>query len=199
MIASSANNCTFTCLHCHWEAIVVQHKDFACLNFIKNHMLLHCDVTLDTDTSQTPSSSKWNSRNYRTKRKLLKESLKSGQTKITEYFDVEHLSSSIDDVVFIRKTVNQSIGQGETVSVKPILQLLYSNALKNTSKKSKNACRHDKSIKMFGAYLFCLIGRAGYEFLLENMGVALPSLSTILRILNEFPRIKEGEYLPGVP
>lgn len=43
--------------------------------------------------------------------------------------------------------------------------------------------------------MFCLIGRAGYEFLLSNIGVGLPSLPTIFRMINEMPRIKEGEFL----
>ena len=153
------------------------------------------NIAAPNPESDSPDSSKWNSRGFRNQRKLLKDSVKQGQTKITEYFDVEQLTSTIDDIVFIRKKVNETIGENEDVSVKPILKLLYSNALKNTSKTSKHACRHDRSVKMFAAYLFCLIGRAGYEFLLENVGVALPSLPNILRMINEFPRIKEGEFL----
>ena len=155
-----------------------------------------CEVT-PTPGAGLLDSSKWNSRKFREQKKLRKDSIKPGQTKITDYIDIERLSSTINDVVFIRKTINQTIGveQAEDVSVKPILKLLYSNACTNSSKASKNACRHDQSVKMFGAYLFCLIGRAGYEFLLANIGVALPFLPTVYRVINEFPRIKEGEFM----
>ena len=42
---TSINNCTYTCLHCHWESIIVVHEDVACLNFIKNH-ILNCAKSL---------------------------------------------------------------------------------------------------------------------------------------------------------
>ena len=138
------------------------------------------------------SSSNWNSRNFRNQTELIKAASEPGQTKITDYFDIDNLSSSIDSVDFIRDKVNKTFGIDENVTVQPILKLLYSNAIKNNNVTSKSGIRHDHTIKMFGAYLFCLIGRAGYEFLIANIGVALPSLPTIFRIINEMPRVKEG-------
>lgn len=84
----------------------------------------------------------------------------------------------------------------EESTVASILKLLYSNAVKNTYAKSKSGYRHDETIKMFAAYLVCLVvGRADYEFIQANIGLALPSLATIIRMINKFPKIREGEFM----
>ena len=188
----------FTCLHCHWKSVLVIHDDVACLRFVKNHITHHCIVSISVEVPESDASdasSKWNSRHFRNQVKLVKASTKPGQTKITEFFDINKLTSSIDDVVFLRKKVNESIGAEENLTVQPILKLLYANAMKNAKVTSKSGSRHENTVKMFAAYLFCLIGRAGYEFLLANVGLALPSLSTILRMINKIPRIREGQFL----
>ena len=99
--------------------------------------------------------------------------------KITDFFYIDNFSSIVDNVDFIREKVNGAFEIEKDSSVKPMLKLLYANAVKNSNITSKSAYIHHKSIKMFGAYLFCLIGRVGYEFLVTNLGVSLPSLPTI--------------------
>ena len=189
-------------MNCNWQNVLVSHDSKPCLRFVKDHLNLHCIGNRESNTDESLdavgsscSSSKWNSRTYRNQTKLVKASSAPGQTKITEFFDIDNLSSAIDGVSFIREKVNETFEVGKDLSVKPILKLLYANAIKNSNIMSKSGYRHIKSIKMFGAYLFCLIGRAGYDFLLANLGVGLPSLPTVFRMINETPRIKEGEFL----
>ena len=58
-------------------------------------------------------------------------------------------------------------------SVKPILKTLLENAERNLQKKSvKGFCQKVPSC------LFCLIGKAEYEMLQQNLGCALPSVDT---------------------
>ena len=170
------------------------HEGKTCLQFVKDHIHNQCSDTFFEPTEKQ-TSSKWNSRTYRNQAKLLKASSAPGQTKMTEYFDVEKFSTAVNEVIFVREKVNEAFDCDKDSSIKPILKLLYSNAVKNSKASSKAGHRHHQTVKMFGSYLFCLIGRAGYEFLLANMGAGLPSLSTVLRLINETPRIKEGEFL----
>ena len=187
-------NFLYSCLKCHWESSLVIHKGKTCLQFVKDHIHNQCSDTFFEPTEKQ-TSSKWNSRTYRNQAKLLKASSAPGQTKMTEYFDVEKFSTAVNEVIFVREKVNEAFDCDKDSSIKPILKLLYSNAVKNSKASSKAGHRHHQTVKMFGSYLFCLIGRAGYEFLLANMGAGLPSLSTVLRLINETPRIKEGEFL----
>ena len=197
-IVTKNDNFLFTCLNCHWESVLLIHdENVACLKFIKEHISLHC-INLqkfDLEPTETPSSSKWNSRSFRNQSKLVKASTATGQTKITDFFDIDKLTSAIDQVTFIREKVNKAFEIENDYSVKPILKLLYANAIKNSNVASKSGQRHHKTIKMFGAYLYYLNERAGYELLLDNLGVGLPSLPTVFRMINDTPRIKEGEFL----
>lgn len=201
-IISQNDSFLFTCLNCNWQSVLVLHDSKPCFRVVKDHLNLHCLGNRESNTDESfdvvgssCSSSKWNSRTYRNQTKLMKASSAPGQTKITEFFDIDNLSSDIDNVSFIRQKVNKAFEAEKDLSVKPILKLLFENAVKNSNIMSKSGYRHNESIKMFGAYLFCLIGRAGYDFLLANLGVGLPSLPTVFRMINETPRIKEGEFL----
>lgn len=198
-VINSNNNFTFVCLHCHWKTILVIHEDTACLNHVCSHITNHCIVHASVNVPETDASSsssvKWNSRSFRNREKLLRASMEPDQTKITEFFDIDTFSSSVNDIVFIRKKVNETLGAEEDMTIAPMLKLLYSNALNNAKVKSKSGCRHEDPVKMFAAYMFCLIGKAGYEFIQSNVGVALPSLPTIMRMISKFPRIREGEFM----
>ena len=197
-ITCNDKECIYVCVHCHWKTVLAIHDDVVCLNSVGNHISHHCIVHVSVQNpvnDSTSSSFKWNLRAYRKKEKLLKSASKPGQTRITDFFDIDTFSNSVDDIVFIRQNVNKSLGLEEESTVAPILKLLYSNAVKNTYAKSKSGCRHDETIKMFAAYMFCLVGRAGYEFIQANIGLALPSLATIIRMINKFPKIREGEFM----
>ena len=49
------------------------------------------------------------------------------------------------------------------------------------------------TVKKFASSLFCLIGKSSYELLLENLGSALPSMTSIQRMVANRKKIKEGE------
>ena len=121
--------------------------------------------------------------------------MKEDQTTINDYFDPDQFTRSINEVSVVREKVNETFGNEKSVTVKPILDMLYKNALKNASTSSSRANRHDKTIKIFASSIFCLVGKSGYEFLQSNLGEALPSLSTISRMISDKVRMREGQFL----
>ena len=74
----------------------------------------------------------------------------------------------------------------------PLLKKLYENACKNTSNSRGN--RHDETVLQFAASLYCLIGKSGYEMLQSNLGFALPSLSTVQKLISREKKLKEGDF-----
>ena len=73
-----------------------------------------------------------------------------------------------------------------------MLHKLFDNAKKNNSNSTSN--RHDETVKHFAACLFCLIGKANYEFLVANLGSSLPSVSTVQRLVSKEKKLCEGEF-----
>ena len=95
----------------------------------------------------------------------------------------------------MRKEVNQLLGkEANSDSVTPVMKLLFENAKKNSSCTSKQANRHDITIKKFASSLYCLVGKGGYELLLANLGCALPSITSIQRMITCTQKICEGEF-----
>ena len=78
------------------------------------------------------------------------------------------------------------------MKVQPLLQKIYENA-QNNSRGSKHGYRHDSAVKQFATALFCLVGQSGYELLQSNLGSALPSVATILRLISH-KKIEEGQF-----
>ena len=70
----------------------------------------------------------------------------------------------------------------DPINVQPLLQTLFDNAVKNGVSQKGN--RHNDVVKKFAAALFCLVGRSGYELLQTNLGAALPSISTVQRLVS---------------
>ena len=75
----------------------------------------------------------------------------------------------------------------------PILHALMKNSQMN-ARRAKNANRHDAVMKEFASALFCIVGRSGYEFIKSNFGDAIPSLSTVNRVLSIQKNMKEGHF-----
>lgn len=117
-----------------------------------------------------------------------------GQTKITDYVDINTLSDEIDDNEIIRENVNQQCGQEKSSSVAPILKKLLANAEQNSDRTSIKGHRHDNVVKKFASALFCLIGKASHEMLQSNFGSALLSSSTIQRNISSTVKIQEGDF-----
>ena len=80
----------------------------------------------------------------------------------------------------------------EEINVTPLLQRIFENA-QNNSGGSKHGFRHDLIVKKFGAALYCLVGRSGFELLQTNLGSALPSISTVQRLVTT-KKVKEGKF-----
>ena len=74
----------------------------------------------------------------------------------------------------------------------PLLRKLYENALKDSSNSRGN--HHNATILKFAAALYCLIGKSGYELLCCNLGFALPSISTVQRLISKQKKLYEGEF-----
>ena len=115
----------------------------------------------------------------------------SNQTYITDFFDISSFAASIDESPDIRSEINNICGLEKTVSVMPVLNILYENAKQN-SLKSKAAYRHNDTVMDFATSLMCLVGKSGYEFIQGNLGNALPSVSTVNRNILRQLSIKEG-------
>ena len=86
-------------------------------------------------------------------------------------------------------------GKEETdkISVTPLLQRIFENA-QNNSGSSKQGYRHDLIVKKFGAALYCLVGKSGFDLLQTNLGSALPSLSTVQRLVT-IKKWKKGSFI----
>lgn len=100
----------------------------------------------------------------------MKDSLKSGQTSITTFFDFKMLCQSIENDIDMRERINDFCGKAKESSVAPLLQRLFDNARNNGCAGSKHANRHDLIIKQFAAALVILIGKSGYDLLQANLG-----------------------------
>ena len=56
--------------------------------------------------------------------------MKEDQTIINDYFDPDQFTRSINEVSVVREKVNETFGNEKSITVKPILDMLYKNALK---------------------------------------------------------------------
>ena len=85
---------------------------------------------------------------------------------------------------YIESEVRNLCGKEETdkISVTPLLQRIFENA-QNNSGSSKQGYHHDLIVKKFGAALYCSVGKSGFDLLQTNLGSALPSLSTVQRLV----------------
>ena len=99
----------------------------------------------------------------------------------------------IDSSINLKKHVNASLGREESFCSTPILNALMKNAQSN-ARGAKNANRHGAVMKEFASSLFCIVGRSRYEFIKSNFGDAIPSLSTVNRVLSMHRNMKEGHF-----
>ena len=117
------------------------------------------------------------------------------QTNINDYFDFTDVAAVINNEEVLRTEVNQLLGREENDdSVTPVMKLLSENAKKNSMRASKQANRHDMTVKKIASSLYCLVGKGGYELLLANLGCALPSITSIQRVITCTKKICEGEF-----
>ena len=117
-------------------------------------------------------------------RALMKAANSPSQTNINDYFDFTNVAAVINNEELLRTEVNQLLGREENDdSVTPVMKLLFENAKKNPMCASKQANRHDITVNKFASSLYCLVGKGGYELLLANLGYALPSITSIQRMI----------------
>ena len=106
---------------------------------------------------------------------LTKSSRSTTQTFISDYFDYAEISTAIDNQELLTAEKNKICRNEKTKSVSPIMELLSENIKKNSACSSKQA-------------------QSGYEPLLANLGSALPSITTIQRLVTSCKQIREGEF-----
>ena len=113
---------------------------------------------------------------------LNKAASSAGQTTICDFFKKQFTNAvSIAEPV-IETHLRSLRPHNEPVQVQPMLQKLFDNAVKNGMSDKGN--RHNNVVKKFAAALYCLVGRSGYELLRAKLGAALPSLSTVQRLVS---------------
>lgn len=131
-------------------------------------------------------------------RALKKSADSSGQSKITDYFDIEKVSSFINDCCDVRQEINDLCGLERDSNVKPLLERIMKNAEKNAEKNAQKTSsagyRHDNTILKFSSALYCLMGKASYQLLQCNLGSGLPSISTLQRNVGKETKIVEGHF-----
>ena len=76
----------------------------------------------------------------------------------------------------------------------PVMKLSFENVKNNSMCASKQVNRHDITVKKIASSLYCLVGKGGYELLLANLGCALPSITSIQRMITCPKKICEGEF-----
>ena len=122
----------------------------------------------------------------------MKAASSTGQTTITDFFSYEQFHHAVVQAESVIETHMRALQHvKQPVQVQPLLQMLFDNAVKNGM--SDNGNRHNGVVKKFGAALYCLIGRSGYELIQQNLGSALPSLSTVQRLVSS-RKIEEGHF-----
>lgn len=116
---------------------------------------------------------------------------------IDEIEQLTHENKILRDLV---KTIDKQLKQvskptSSSLSSFPImLQHLIKNAEKNVGKAPKGR-RHLEVIKNFAISLFIYTGPMAYNFLQQNITIALPSLRTIQsQVYSEYRVISEGEF-----
>ncbi|KAK4873831.1 hypothetical protein RN001_013191 [Aquatica leii] len=150
-----------------------------------------------TDPHTTSKKTKSINRTERQHNKLSFAALDPAQTKITEFYKIcERVRLEIDKDPVITETFNryhQTIGlnpEHVTASL-PFLEILKETAIAN-SKHRKHGSRLSKPLKLFSLYLFIVGGRLTYELLYYNLSSALPSITTLNRLLDEGSKIVAG-------
>ena len=111
---------------------------------------------------------------------------------ITDFFKYEQFRNAVSIAEpVIANHIRSLQSPNQPVQVEPMLQILFDNAVKNGLSDKGN--RHINAVKKFAAALYCLVGRSGYELLHANLGAALPSLSTVQRLVSSM-KIEEGRF-----
>ena len=125
----------------------------------------------------------------------------SKQSLITDYGfvvdEMEQLTHKNEILHNLVETISQQLKQASkpTGSSFPIiLQHLIKNAEKNAG-KAPTGRRHLEVIKKFAISLFIYTGPMAYNFLQQNITLALPSLRTVQsQVYSEYSVISEGEF-----
>ena len=148
---------------------------------VHSYTPLENEESLPSVSSKKLVSALWSNRNYRR------------QTFISDSYHVE-ISEAINKQEMSRTEVNNICGNEKTQSVAPIMELRFENGQTNSVCLSNHANQHDTTLKEFASSLVCLIGKSGYELLLTNLVSALPSMTSIQRMVANRKKIKAGEF-----
>ncbi|KAK4880914.1 hypothetical protein RN001_004233 [Aquatica leii] len=153
--------------------------------------------SLVTDPHTASKKTKSINRTERQHNKLSFAALDPAQTKITEIYKIcEKVQLEIDKDPVITETFNryhQTIGLNpeHVTASPPFLEMLKETAIAN-SKHRKHGSRFSEQLKLFSLYLFIVGGRLTYKLLYSNLSGALPSITTLNRLLDEGSKIVKG-------
>lgn len=139
----------------------------------------------------------------RRKRKLNKSAART--PKITSYFPIlNQIEVLINENAMLREnlrsymeTKKDTASDDASRPVSKFLHALYDTAKINAGKKKggKRYSQHSDTLKKFAAYLFVLGGRKMYETLHSNLNGALPSITSVQRIMSaSTSSVTEGEF-----
>ncbi|KAK4885393.1 hypothetical protein RN001_001664 [Aquatica leii] len=150
-----------------------------------------------TDPHTTSKKTKSINRTERQHNKLSFAGLDPAQTKITEFYKIcERVQLEIDKDPVITETFNRyhqiiGLNQEHVTASPPFLEMLKETEIANF-KHRKHGSRFSELLKLFSLYLFIVGGRLTYELLYSNLSGALPSITTLNRLLDEGSKIVEG-------
>lgn len=120
----------------------------------------------------------------------------SGQTENTDYFSImEQLKECLWETCENNIEVNKALSYAKTpCSISVFLQQLIETT-ENIQNINKHGHRFSETGKLFGLYIYIIGGRLLYETLYSNLKKSLPSISTLLRSIDENSHIEEGVIL----
>lgn len=149
--------------------------------FVLKEFLSH---TFSTDTR---------SRLQKRRTALINQANRTNQPLLSDFFDVEVINK-IDEVIQENEEIKEALNSTEVLSLldhekgnKKNMKLLHSliksancnNSLVPTRR------RYEDSLKKLGCILYLLAGRMAYEILYANLESALPSLTTVRRLMDD--------------
>ncbi|CAH1103849.1 unnamed protein product [Psylliodes chrysocephalus] len=145
---------------------------------------------------EPPKAVKYSQRSLRIQNILMSAGANQNQTKLTDYYEILNVVEKlIDENPQVRASFNDSIKStpikdNSTTSI-GLLQALLKTA-ENNSQCNAQRYRFSEPLKLFGLYIFMIGGRLLYETLYSNLSQSLPSISTLMRTLDNHPKISEG-------
>lgn len=138
------------------------------------------------------------SRRYKNQNALINQGKDKNQMLLSNYFNIK-ITTDIENVINNNREIEEILNSEEILEAFEIekemhvnqnanlLSALMKAASDNKYKVSKGR-RYEESLKRFACVLYLLSGKMAYEILYSNLQSALPSLTTVKKLLDEETR-----------